>query len=124
MPDIRDNVILEQGPKIREYARQQRFDWAIKQRELKGAYPASFKLFYAEREAIKNGVDLNAVTVVEDGDGKKGKKGKKGKGKAKDSKKEKGKKGKDKKGKGKKGGKGKAKEEEVAEEDPFVHLTT
>merc|ERR1712204_111995 len=79
-------------------------------------------------EAMRNGIDLNAVTVVEDGDGKK-KKGKKGKGKGKDSKKEKGgkkekkgKKGKDKKGKGKMGGK--KGEEEVAEEDPFVHLAT
>merc|ERR1712013_353766 len=86
----------EQGPKIREYARAQRFDWAIKQRELRGAYPSSFKLFYAEREAMKNGVDLSAVNVVDD----------------------------EAKGKGKKG-KSKGNGEEVGEEeDPFVHLTT
>merc|ERR1712013_926169 len=104
LPDIRDNVILEQGPKIREYARAQRFDWAIKQRELRGAYPSSFKLFYAEREAMKNGIDLSAVNVVDDEAKAKGKKGKKGKGK-----------------KGKSKGNG---EEVGEEEDPFVHLTT
>merc|ERR1712013_945259 len=129
LPDIRDNVILEQGPKIREYARAQRFDWAIKQRELRGAYPSSFKLFYAEREAMKNGIDLSAVNVVDDEAKAKGKKGKKGKGskkkgKDKKEKKGKGKDKKDKKGKGKKG-KSKGNGEEVGEEeDPFVHLTT
>ena len=79
IPDIRDNVILEQGPKIREHARQQRFDWAIKQRELKGSYPTSFNQFYVEQEALKNGIDLNAPKPEDDGDGGKGK----GKGKGK-----------------------------------------
>merc|ERR1712013_888320 len=82
-------------------------------------YPSSFKLFYAEREAMKNGIDSSAVNVVDDEAKAKGKKGKKGKGSKK-----KGKDKKDKKGKGKKG-KSKGNGEEVGEEeDPFVHLTT
>ncbi len=127
IPDIRDSVILEQGPKIREQARQQRFDWAIKQRELKGAYPMSFKLFYEEQEALKNGIDLNAPKPADD-DAKTAKKGgKKGKDKKnkKESKKKPAKKGEK---KGKKGKKGKGKKGEIDdginEEDPNVHIQT
>ena len=136
IPDIRDNLILEQGPKIREHARQQRFDWAIKQRELKGSYPTTFDQFYVEQEALKNGIDLNAPKDDNEDDGKKKGKGKGKKGDDKKSKKDKkgkddkkskkdGKKGKGKKGKGGKGKKGKGGTDDgINEDDPFVHIQT
>jgi len=126
IPEIRDAVILEQGPKIREQARQERFEWSIKQRQIKGAYPTKFDQFYKEKEAIKNGIDLNA-TPLEPEESKKGKKKKGGKKEKKGDKKKKGgdkKKGKkDKKGKGKKKKKG-GDDDGVDMDDPNVHIVT
>ena len=52
--DIGEDVLMEYGPKIREDARQERFDWAVKQRELKGTYPDNFDDYYAEKWAAEH----------------------------------------------------------------------
>lgn len=119
--DIRESVILEEGPRIRENARKERFDWAIKQRELKGSYPSSFKQFYVEKEELLNPKPEGSNDSEAGASEKSGKKGKKDKkGDKKDKKGGKGKGGKDKGKKGKKGGSA----DDDKPEDPFIHIPT